>query len=71
MDVKPYAKAAVAVAFAAITALYATITDGVISGDEWKVIAGEALAAFLVWLVPNRPTVDVPPPTAPRWPGME
>lgn len=55
--IKPYMKAAVAVAIAGLTAVYAVVTDG-ISADEWTYVGGEVLAAVLVWLVPNKP---VPP----------
>ncbi len=64
MQYEKYAKAIVAIALAAITAItaaYAAITDGAISGEEWKVIGAEALAAFLVWLVPNKPAGNTPP----------
>jgi peptidoglycan/LPS O-acetylase OafA/YrhL len=53
--IKPYAKAIVAVLVAVVVAVQAALTDGEITTDEWKAIAGAFVAAVLVYLVPNKP----------------
>jgi len=52
---KPYLKAIVAVAIAVLTTVSTVITDGEVTDDEKKLIAGAFLSAVLVYLVPNKP----------------
>jgi len=48
-NIKAWGQLAVAI----LTAVYAALTDGSIDVQEWIVVAGTAVGAFGVWLVPN------------------
>lgn len=57
--VKPWAKAAIAIAFAGVVATRAVLTDG-ITPDEWLQIVLATLTAAGVYLVPNEPQDSQP-----------
>lgn len=53
------------VAGAAGLALVATaVADDRVTSNEWWQIIGAILAVFGIWIVPNAPQGDIPPPRA-------
>jgi uncharacterized membrane protein YhhN len=48
-NIKAWGQLAVAI----LAAIYAALTDGTITTQEWIVVAGTGVGAFGVWLVPN------------------
>lgn len=55
MKLAPYAKFIVAALVAALTALYAALSDDVVTTSEWVAIVLAGLGAVGVWAVPNKP----------------
>ena len=55
-----YAKTAVAVLVAALTALQAAISDGHVTNNEWIIIALAAIGAAGVYAIPNTPPAGQP-----------
>lgn len=64
--IAPYRKALVALAVAVIGAAWpvteVALGDGTLDGSDWRNIALAVGTAVLVYLTPNRPSGDVPPP---------